>query len=70
MKKRSPEEQIIDKLDKILRILSLQVGANESITERVRLLKLGGIDNKTIAKVLNTTEATVRTLSSRSPRRQ
>lgn len=66
MKNSTFEEGIIDKLDKILRVLSLQIGADKSITERVGLLKLAGIDNKTIAKVLNTTDATVRVLSSKS----
>jgi DNA-binding NarL/FixJ family response regulator len=65
MSKLPNEEKIIDTLEKILRVLSLQVGADKSTTEKVNLLRLAGIDNKTIAKVLNTTEATVRTLSSR-----
>ncbi len=65
MSKLSNEEKIIDTLEKMLRVLSLQVGSDKSTTEKVNLLKLAGIDNKTIAKVLNTTEATVRTLSSR-----
>lgn len=69
MEKFSSEGEIIDKLDKIMRILSLQVGADKSITERVNLLKLAGIDNKTIAKVLNTTDAAVRALASRSRQR-
>ena len=58
------DDQVIDKLDLILRILSIQVAVNQSVTERVRLLKLAGLDNQTIADVLNTSTATVRTLAS------
>lgn len=66
MKKLSPEEKILEKLDKILRVLSLQVASDKSITEGVRLLKMAGIDNKTIAKSLGTSEASVRALASKS----
>lgn len=48
----------------MLRVLALQVGADKSVTERIRLLKLAGLDNRTIADVLNTTPATVRALAS------
>lgn len=59
------ENEVVNKLDQILRILALQVAANqESVTEGVRLLKLAGLDNKTIASVLNTSEATVRAIFS------
>ncbi len=60
------EERLLEKLDLILRVLSLQVGADKSLTERVRLLRLAGVDNKTIAAVLNTSPETVRALSSAS----
>lgn len=63
---KNNEEQILEKLDQMLRILSLQVGADKSITERAWLLKLAGLDNKTIAEVLNTDAASIRTLISRS----
>ncbi|MBI2039405.1 MAG: hypothetical protein HYT22_04010 [Candidatus Niyogibacteria bacterium] len=66
MKKIPKEEKTIELLEKILRVLSLQVGADKSITERVNLLKSLGIDNKTIADVLGTSQASVRTLSSLS----
>ena len=69
MKKQSPEEKILEKLDKILRVLSLQVASDKSITERVKLLKMAGIDNKTIAKILGTSEASVRALASQSRKR-
>jgi DNA-binding NarL/FixJ family response regulator len=53
-----------EKLDKIVRLLAIQVASDKSVTERARLLKLAGLDNRTIADVLNTTDATVRTLTS------
>ena len=61
---RTIDEQILERLDLILKVLSLSVGAEKSLTERVRLLKLAGMDNDTIASVLNTTPGTVRTLGS------
>ena len=57
------DEQVVELLEKILRVLSLQVGTDQGITERAKLLKLAGLDNLTIADVLNTTPATVRTLT-------
>lgn len=67
--KQTTEEKILDKLDNILRVLSLNVGSDKSITERVRLLKLAGLDNKTIAEVLNTSQEAVRALFSQSKRK-
>ncbi len=55
--------RVLEKLDEILRVLSLQVGADKGITERARLLKLAGMDNITIAEVLNTTPASVSVLT-------
>lgn len=57
-------EAVLERLDLILRVLALQVAAEKSLTERTRLLKLAGMDNQTIAEVLNTSPATVRTLTS------
>ena len=62
-------ETISEKLDSILRVLSIQVAQDTSITERVRLLSLAGLDNVTIAEILNTSPATIRSLVSRSRRR-
>ena len=59
MEKKSIEE----KLDIIIRILALQVGIDKSLTERVGLLKIAGIDNKTIAKILKTKESVVKSLA-------
>jgi DNA-binding CsgD family transcriptional regulator len=61
---KSTDEQIVDKLDQILRILSIQIAADKSLTERARLLKLAGLENQAIADVLNTSVETVRTLTS------
>lgn len=66
--KQGNEEKIIDILEKILKVVSLQVASDKSITERVNLLTLAEVDNKTIARVLNISEASVRALASRSKR--
>jgi DNA-binding NarL/FixJ family response regulator len=58
------QKDVIERLDLILRVLALQVAADKSLTERARLLKLAGMDNKTIAEVLNTSDATIRSLTS------
>jgi len=58
------DAKILERLDQILRVMALQVGADKSITERARLLKSAGMDNRTIAEVLNTSDATIRTLLS------
>ena len=57
------EELIIEKLDKILKVLSLQVAPDKSMTERARLLKLAGLSNQEIAEVLNIPITSVRTLT-------
>lgn len=67
---KSNQDQVLEVLDKILRVVSLQVGADKGITERAKLLKLAGLDNITIAEVLNTTPATVRTLTTRLRRKK
>ncbi len=61
---KSTEEQILAKLDQILRVISIQVGADKSLTERARLLKLAGLENQVIAEVLNISIESVRTLTS------
>jgi DNA-binding NarL/FixJ family response regulator len=65
------QTEVVERLDLILRVLALQIGADKSLTERARLLKLAGLDNQTIAEVLNTSDATIRTLTAnlRSKRR-
>ena len=56
--------EISEKLNQILKVLSLQVASERSITDGARALKLAGVDNQTIAEVLNTSVATIRTLTS------
>ncbi len=61
--KKSPEDKILEVLEKMLKVLSLQVAADKSMTERARLLKVAGLDNSTIASVLNTTTKSISTLT-------
>lgn len=61
---KSIDERMLERLDLIVKVLSLQVGADRSLTERVRLLKLVGLDNSTIARVLGTTPNAVRAMAS------
>ncbi|XOB42413.1 MAG: hypothetical protein ACKKMP_03580 [Candidatus Nealsonbacteria bacterium] len=65
-------ESIEEKLDTIIRILGLQVGTDidKSLTERVGLLNLAGVDNKTIAKILRTKPSIVRALISQFSRKK
>jgi DNA-binding NarL/FixJ family response regulator len=56
--------ELNEKLDVLIKVSSIQVGADKSTTERARLLKMAGVDNRTIADVLNTSVAVVRTLTS------
>ena len=63
---------LIEKVDVLTKVVGIQVAADKSMTERARLLKLAGLDNQSIADVLNTSPATVRVLTSnlRGRRRQ
>lgn len=56
-------EEILERLDLIVNLLGSQAASDKSITEGARLLKMAGLDNKTIANILNTSDATVRTLT-------
>ena len=61
------EKLLIDlngKLDLLIKVVSIQVGSDKSMTERARLLKMAGLDNQAIADVLNTSAATVSVLTS------
>jgi orotate phosphoribosyltransferase-like protein len=60
----SSNDEVADLLSKILRVLAIQVSAGTSVTEGARALKVAGLDNQTIADVLNTSPATIRTLTS------
>ena len=52
-----------EKLDLLIKVVSIQVGTDKSTTERARLLKMAGLDNRTIAEVLNTSPGTVSVLT-------
>ena len=43
------DERIVGLLERILKVLAIQVGSDKSTTERARLLKIAGLDNQTIA---------------------
>jgi hypothetical protein len=64
----SYEEKLLaelnEKLDVLIKVVCIQVGEDKSTTERARLLKLAGVDNQTIALVLNTSVQVIRTLTS------
>ena len=62
------EERMLEKLDQILKVLSIQAGTDMGLTERARLLKLAGLDNQAIAEVLNVSVETVRLLTSNRKR--
>ncbi|TAK02988.1 hypothetical protein EPO44_07820 [bacterium] len=57
------DEQIAELLSQILKVQAIQAASDKSVTEGARLLKLAGLDNQTIAEVLNTSPGTVRTLT-------
>jgi DNA-binding NarL/FixJ family response regulator len=62
--------ELIEKVEILTKVVGIQVAADKSITERARVLKLAGLDNQSIANVLNTSTGTIRTLTSnlRRPR--
>lgn len=68
MPAQSNEEKLLaelnERLDVLIKVVCIQVGEDKSTTERARLLKLAGVDNQTIALVLNTSPQVVRTLTS------
>ncbi len=70
VKTHDPMKKVEEKLDLILRVLAIQVGEDKSVTERARLLKIAGVDNQTIADILNTSAATIRTLTSNLRKRK
>ena len=51
------------KLDLLIKVVSIQVGTDKSMTERSRLLKMAGLDNQTIADVLNTSAKAISVLT-------
>jgi DNA-binding NarL/FixJ family response regulator len=55
---------LIEKIQILTKVVGVQVAADKSITERARVLKTAGLDNQSIADVLNTSVATIRTVTS------
>lgn len=55
---------LIEKIEILTKVVSIQVAADKSTTERARVLKMAGLDNQTIADILNTSPGTIRTLTS------
>jgi beta-phosphoglucomutase-like phosphatase (HAD superfamily) len=65
-KKRSQDqllEEVQESLELLVNLVSLLVASDKSVTEAARALKMAGLDNQTIASVLNTTDASVRVLT-------
>ena len=61
---QTTEEKILERLDQILKVLAIQVGTDKTASERVHLLRIAGVDYKTIADILETRVETVRVLAS------
>ena len=57
------DERVVELLTQILKVEAIQAASNKSVTEGARLLKLAGLDNQTIAEVMNTSPGTIRTLT-------
>ncbi len=57
------DDKLIELLTQILKVEAIQAASSKSVTEGARLLKLAGLDNQTIAEVLNTSPGTIRTLT-------
>ena len=66
-KKKPSQDELLEELQENLELLvnlvSLLVASDKSVTEAARALKMAGLDNHTIASVLNTTDASVRVLT-------
>jgi hypothetical protein len=65
-KKKTTDELLADiheNLDLLVNLVALLVTSEKSVTEGARSLKMAGLDNQTIAAVLNTTPGTVRVLT-------
>ncbi len=57
-------EEVLERLDLAINLLAFLVAGDRSISEAARVLKMAGLDNRTIANVLNTTDGTIRTVTS------
>jgi hypothetical protein len=56
-------KEINETLELLVNLVALLVTSEKSVTEGARSLKMAGLDNQTIASVLNTTPAAVRSLT-------
>jgi hypothetical protein len=56
-------EDIQQTLELLVNLVALLITSEKSVTEGARSLKMAGLDNQTIAAVLNTSPATVRVLT-------
>jgi transcriptional regulator of heat shock response len=56
-------EDILERLELLVNLTGMLVTSERSTTEAARALKMAGLDNQSIAAVLNTTEGSVRTLT-------
>lgn len=56
-------EEIQETLDLLVNLVALLVASEKSVTEAARSLKMAGLDNQTIAEVLNTTPGTISVLT-------
>ena len=65
-KKRSQGELLEDiheTLELLVNLVALLITSEKSVTEGARSLKMAGLDNQTIAAVLNTSPGTIRVLT-------
>jgi beta-phosphoglucomutase-like phosphatase (HAD superfamily) len=66
MKKKEQDElleAIQETLERLVNLVALLVASEKSVTEAARSLKMAGLDNKTIAGILNTTSNTISVLT-------
>lgn len=69
--KEDKTDRIIELLTQILKVEAIQVATScKGVTEGARLLKLAGLDNQTIADILNTSTGTIRTLTANLRRKK
>ncbi len=60
----SSDDKMLEKLNQILKVLATQVGTGKNTGERVHLLKVAGLDNQTVAEILEISPDAVRALES------
>jgi len=56
-------EEIHDTLELLVNLMAMLLTSEKSVTEGARALKMAGLDNQTIAAILNTTPGTIRVLT-------